>query len=149
MSKKANKTNTAKAFNQVAVGMSILLLSSLVTRAQNYSEFTMEVGTTNLIPNASPGIPVYPWFPDGHITMLPEGDTFQMYWAGSSSYRSTGPSISSQQRNPTTGSALSAGASTNDFDNGGAWPMSVFRQEGFSALVVHHQPLGCCELSPR
>ena len=109
-----------------------------VTRAQNYTNFTMEVGATNLIPNASPGIPVYPWFPDGHITMLPEGNSFQMYWAGSSSYRSIGPTISSQQRNPTTGSALTKGASTNDFDNGGAWLMSVFRQSGNNLIGFYH-----------
>ena len=126
------------ALNPFAVAMSILLLFSLVTRAQNYTNFTVEVGATNLIPNASPGIPVYPWFPDGHITMLPEGDTFQMYWAGSSSYRSIGPTISSQQRNPTTGSALSAGASTNHFDNGGAWLMSVVRQSGNNLIGFYH-----------
>jgi hypothetical protein len=138
MIERENEVHTAKALVPVLLAASILLLSSAGTRAQDYTNFVVEVGTTHLVPNASPGIPVYPWFPDGHISMLPEGNSFQMYWAGSSSYRSIGPSISSQQRDPTTGSALSKGPSTNDFDNGGAWLMSVFRQSGNNLIGFYH-----------
>ena len=49
-----------------------------------------------------------------------------------------GPSISSQVRNPPTGSVLTKGASTNDFDNGGAWLMSVFRQDGDNLIGFYH-----------
>ena len=138
MRTRAPRLHIAKALDTVALAVSILLLSSTPARTQDYSEFTVELGSPSLIPNASPGIPVYPWFPDGHITMLPDGNSFQMYWAGSSSYRSIGPSISSQQRSPTTGSALSAGASTSDFDNGGAWLMSAFRHAGHNLIGIYH-----------
>ncbi len=138
MRKRERNGHIAKVLDTVVLAASILLLSSTISRAQNYTNFTIEVAATNLISNASPGIPVYPWFPDGHISMLPDGNSFQMYWAGSSSYRSIGPSISSQQRNPTTGSALSKGPSTNDFDNGGAWLMSVFRQSGNNLIGFYH-----------
>jgi len=117
---------------------SMLLLLSPFVQAQNYTNFTVELGSNSVTPNASGGIPVYPWFPDGHITFLPEGNSYQMYWAGSSSYRSMGPTVSSQVRNPPTASALTKGASTNDFDNGGARLMSVFRQSGNNLIGFYH-----------
>lgn len=116
----------------------VLLFSGSLGQAQSYTNFTIELGGTNLVPDAVPGIPVYPWFPDGHITLLPDGDSFQMYWAGSSSYRSVGTSIYSQVRSPAATAILSKGASSNDFDNGGAWLMSVFRQDGDSLIGFYH-----------
>jgi hypothetical protein len=138
MREQARGAYLAKALDTVALAVSILLLSGPLTRAQNYTNFTIELGTSGVIPDASGGIPVYPWFPDGHISFLPDGNSFQMYWAGSSSYRSMGTTIESQVRNPPTGSALTKGASTNDFDNGGAWLMSVFRQDGDNLIGFYH-----------
>ena len=138
MRKAENKVHKTKGLYTVAVTMSIVFLISTFARAQDYSNFTIDLGTPSLIPNASGGIPIYPWFPDGHITMLPDGDTFQMYWAGSTSYRSVGPTIDSQTRNPSTGYALTAGPSNSDFDNGGAWLMSVFRHDGDHLIGFYH-----------
>ena len=139
MKKREKKVHISRVLVTVFRAVSILLLSSTLARAQDFSDYSIEIGTPTLVPNAAGGIPVYPWFPDGHITMLPDGENnFQMYWAGSSSYRSVGPTIDSQTRNPSTGYALTAGSSNSDFDNGGAWLMSVFRHDGDHLIGFYH-----------
>jgi hypothetical protein len=98
--------------------------------------FGISLGPPELVPNTSPGVPVYPWFPDGHITVLDDGSQLQMYWAGSSSYRTIGSTLETMSLSPTV-AVISRGAA-GSFDNGGAWLMAVFRQSGDNLIGFYH-----------
>jgi len=49
--------------------------------------FEVVLGEPRPVPDAQPSVPVYRWFPDGHITILSHANQLQMYWAGASSFR--------------------------------------------------------------
>lgn len=102
------------------------------------AKFELALGPTEIVPDTSPaGVPQYPWFPDGHITFIPDLTTgdYQMYWAGSSSYRTTGTSMTTM--NDPGPSVITKGAS-GSYDNGGVWLMSVFRQLGENMIGFYH-----------
>lgn len=125
-----------------AVGLAALTMggSAFVAAGQVYTNFTITLGTTSVVPNTSPGIPVYPYVPDGHISYLPDavgGTNYQMYWAGSTSYRSAGSSLLTQNINPAVG-ILAPGSSTSDFDNGGAWIVAVHRLDARNLIGFYH-----------
>ena len=105
-----------------------------------YTNFTITLGSTSLVPNANPAIQTYPYTPDGHVSFLADNGTnnvCQMYWAGGSSYRSLGTNVVIQSLNP--GAALiGPGTSSSDFDNGGAWLMSVFRISTNELVGFYH-----------
>ena len=98
--------------------------------------FRIELGDSEVVQDMESRVPVSPWFPDGHITILKNEDALQMYWAGSSSYRTVGKSVESMKLNPTK-PVLSKGKQTS-FDNGGAWLMSVHRFSGQNLLGFYH-----------
>ncbi|MBK8704297.1 MAG: hypothetical protein IPN33_12215 [Saprospiraceae bacterium] len=58
------------------------------TLGQNFS---FSLGNRDALNNEA-GVPVFPWFPDGHITMLtePNNDKHIMYWSGHENYRTFG-----------------------------------------------------------
>ena len=96
--------------------VSILLYISNLAHAK---DFRIEMGDAQVVQAKGAGVPVHPWFPDGHITILKSGETLQMYWAGSSSYRTIGKSLESMQLDPIK-PVLSKGNQMS-FDNGGTW----------------------------
>ena len=147
----SNKTNSTLTLTNVQKGAagkySVTVANYLGTTNSAFATLTVatnyaiQLGTTNIVPNAIPSVPAYPWFPDGHVSFLPDNETngvYQMYWAGSTSYRSLGSNLTSQARNPAGGSALTPGASTNDFDNGGAWLTSVHRKNASELHGFYH-----------
>ncbi|HIA65858.1 TPA: hypothetical protein EYN98_07320 [Candidatus Poribacteria bacterium] len=113
--------------------VSVLVYVSNLVHAEG---FRIELGDSEVVQGMESGVPVYPWFPDGHITILKNGDVLQMYWAGSSSYRTVGRSLESMELNPTK-PVLSKGEGTS-FDNGGAWLMSVHRFSEQNLLGFYH-----------
>jgi hypothetical protein len=128
-------TTGALAFSSWVLGC-----GAFVAAGQVYTNFTIELGPATLVPDATPGIPVYSYVPDGHISYLPDaaGSTnYQMYWAGSTSYRSRGLTLLSQAKNPSSG-ILAAGSSASDFDNGGAWIVSVHRKDAQNLIGFYH-----------
>jgi hypothetical protein len=92
------------------------------------------LGPVRTVPNPRPGVPEYWLYPDGHIALLPDGEDIQMYWAGSTTYRTLGRSIFSigEPR-----AVLKAGP-RGSFDNGGAWLYSVFRQDKDQLIGFYH-----------
>lgn len=98
----------------------------------NAQEFS--VGPPQTLPDAQPGVPIYEFCPDGHISLLPDADRLQMYWAGSTSYRTLGVSLD-KMKSPRA--VLSPGRS-GEFDNGGAWLFAVFRQNEHQLLGFYH-----------
>lgn len=100
-------------------------------------EFAVTLGETRGVPDANPSVPVYRWFPDGHITLFSHVNGLQMYWAGSSSYRTTGLSIDDMHLRPTP-PLLARGDTKDAFDNGGAWLMSVIPVTDTHYLGFYH-----------
>ncbi|NBP05848.1 MAG: T9SS C-terminal target domain-containing protein [Bacteroidetes bacterium] len=87
-----------------------------------------------IVPN--PGIPVYPGFPDGHISYFPINDsTYVHIWAGYESYISSGPDWMHQDS--LWGMVLSKGQA-GTYDNGGAWLYSVFPLDSLHWLGFYH-----------
>ena len=113
--------------------VSILLYVSNLAHAE---DFRIEMGDAQVVQAKGAGVPVHPWFPDGHITILKSGETLQMYWAGSSSYRTIGKSLESMQLDPKK-PVLSKGNQMS-FDNGGTWLMSVHRSTAHNLLGFYH-----------
>ncbi len=83
-----------------------------------------------------PGVPIYTWFPDGHISIVPNDDQLHMYWAGASSYRTVGPGLDNMALSPNR-PVLEKGPA-GAFDNGGAWLMSVFPRGGGRMIGFYH-----------
>jgi len=100
-------------------------------------EFTVTLGEPSLVRDASPGVPIYPWFPDGHITIFSSTNGMQMYWPGSSSYRTTGLSLDDMHLTPAE-PLITRGGAKDDFDNGGAWLMSVIPLSDSHVIGFYH-----------
>jgi len=116
------------------------IFSALTFASVNLSDavaakFRIELGPPVEVPDTRPPSPVYRWLPDGHIPAFQSGRKWQMYWAGSSSYRSVGfPQMSLSPMR----SVLARGAQPDDFDNGGAWLYSVLPITGSRYLGIYH-----------
>lgn len=99
--------------------------------------FGFELGERVIVPNNA-SVPVYRWFPDGHITWLPDedGTNYQMYWAGASTYRTVGTSLDDMVLSPTV--AVLEREPGNGIDSGGTWLMNVFRLDGPNLVGFYH-----------
>lgn len=119
-----------KQFRSIAVAISLLLLpSGAGIWAQEF-----ELGPIQFVPMPDPGMPGYSYCPDGHISFLRDGDQFQMYWAGSTTYRTRGHSLFTMgEAQPVLQPGL-----RGSFENGGAWLNSVFRVAGQKLIGFYH-----------
>ena len=45
-------------------------VSLLTVAAAIASDFQVELGEPVTVANPKPGVPIYPWFPDGHIAWI-------------------------------------------------------------------------------
>ena len=95
-------------------------------------EFSL--GPARTLPDAQPHVPIYRFCPDGHFSLLKEGEQFQMYWPGSTSYRTLGSSIDAM-KDPL---AVLKPGPPGEFDQGGAWLFAVFRKNGDELLGFYH-----------
>jgi hypothetical protein len=135
-----NQLRLPSMVSRLALALALFLTGSLASAQPVYTNFTIQLGPTSLVPNANPSIPTYPYFPDGHVTFMPDNATnnvYQMYWAGGTSYRSLGTNVSLEALNPGT-ALIGAGLSATDFDNGGAWLMSVCRTSPSNLSGFYH-----------
>ncbi len=98
-------------------------------------DFSIALGNPELIQNTA-GVPIYPWFPDGHISVIPKGDNLEMYWAGSPSYRTEGPAVDNMLSPALP--VITRGEGKEAFDNGGAWLMSVSPVSDAHYLGFYH-----------
>jgi hypothetical protein len=92
-----------------------------------------------VVPN-TPHVPIYRWFPDGHIAVLSDGPArWLMFWAEFETYRTTGSSSFPEDQTllePST--PVMGGRKLEGWDNGGAWLVSVFRLSAESLVGFVH-----------
>ncbi|MCB9286511.1 MAG: T9SS type A sorting domain-containing protein [Lewinellaceae bacterium] len=122
----------------IIIPLLVQILSVSVTPGQ---DFTYSLGNRDALINEA-AVPVFPWFPDGHIPVLAEPDNEKhiMYWPEYENYRTLGDfpfpeyqyTLSPQE--PVFGGRLGI----ERWDNGGSWLMSVFRQEGDILVGFYH-----------
>jgi len=122
--------------------LSVLLLAALTGLSLHAQEFTLSEART--LPEPKPELPVYSYAPDGHYTVLREGESLLMFWPGHDSYRTSGASIFEMRDCVKVLSQGQAG----DFDNGGAWLYSVFRRGASGLVGFYHCEDHKFELSP-
>lgn len=122
------RTKTQVAFLQLIT----LFMTSLLGPPSHAQDFSL--GTPSVVPPPESGLPIYQFCPDGHTPYLKDGNQFQMYWAGSTSYRTQGDDLFQM------GAArpvLSPGVK-GSFDNGGAWLYSVLRRNKNALIGFYH-----------
>ena len=102
-------------------------------------DWDFSLSQPTLVPNY-PNVPIYPWFPDGHISILRDGpDRWIMFWAGGESYRSIGDSPYPEDQTLLSPSIkVFGGRGGTGWDNGGSWLNSVFRQSGNTLISFYH-----------
>jgi hypothetical protein len=90
-------------------------------------------------------LPYYRWIPDGHISVLPDGEgKYVMYWSEFSNSRTTGDSqfpedqITLDPVDPVFGGRVGNEGPSNGYNDGGSWLMSVHRHEGDTLIGFYH-----------
>ena len=120
----------------------VLLLAQIlwVSGAQG-QDFSYSLGNRDALKNEA-DVPVFPWFPDGHIAVLaePGNDKYIMYWSEYENYRTFGDFSFPEYQNTLSpeGPVFGGRLDIERWDNGGSWLMSIFRQEGDNLLGFYH-----------
>lgn len=84
--------------------------------------------------------PHFAYYPDGHISVLPNEQGYIMFWAEFESHRSIGTSqfVEDQTRLEPENAVFGRRGNFDTYDNGGSWLMSVFREEGDNLIGFFH-----------
>ncbi len=119
----------------VYITKSALVLAFFLCNQQFAFAQLLEVDNESVvIPN--PGIPIYPGFPDGHISYFRLNDSIMIHvWPGYESYITSGPDLFHQDS--LWGMVLHKGG-VGSYDNGGAWLYSVFPIDSAHWLGFYH-----------
>ena len=119
--------------------ISILTLSLIIATTSLYSQWQVHLSDAADVANPV-NYPLFEWYPDGHISVLPDGDEFIMFWAEYESHRSVGSSqfVEDQQALIPTFAVFGGRGNYDTYDNGGAWMMSVFRQQDDNFIGFFH-----------
>lgn len=135
-------TTSASSFPKTAGGTSTIdVYLPLLTKPEPNpsNNWNFSLNSPVIIPN-NPNVPIYQWFPDGHISIIQDGpNSWIMFWAEFESYRSVGDGPYPENQtilvpsNPVFGQR--GGSSWN---NGGSWLNSVFRQSGNNLIGFFH-----------
>lgn len=103
--------------------------------------FFFSLGNRDALENKA-DVPVFPWFPDGHISVLaePDQDEYVMYWSEFENYRTHGEfPYPEYQHTLSPGEPVFGGVlGIESWDNGGSWLMSVYRQDNDNHLGFYH-----------
>jgi len=90
-------------------------------------------------------LPYYKWIPDGHISVLPDGEgKYMMYWSEFSNSRTTGDSQFPEDQktldpvDPVFGGRVGNAGPSNGYNDGGSWLMSVHRHNGDTLIGFYH-----------
>ena len=115
--------------------VSLLLFTSTITFGQWSAELSPATKVENSI-----GYPLYKWYPDGHISVIPDEEEYIMFWAEFENYRSTGKSqfVEDQTKFDPIKSVFGRRGNFDSWDNGGSWLMSVFRESGDNFIGFYH-----------
>jgi hypothetical protein len=104
--------------------------------ASSSPPITVSLGDPLVVPNSTPPCPIYGVLPDGHITVLPDGDGLEVYWSEYDSYRLTGNSLDALSLSPTK--PVLAKGKPGSFDSRGAWLYSIHRIQREDLLGFYH-----------
>ena len=90
-------------------------------------------------------LPYYKWIPDGHISVLPDGEgKYMMYWSEFGNSRTTGESQFPEDQktldpvDPVFGGRVGDSGPSNGYNDGGSWLMSVFRHKSDTLIGFYH-----------
>jgi hypothetical protein len=119
-----------------ALAVFLIIPGACCSLAASDPPFTLTLGESEVVPDSTPPCPVYNCVPDGHITVLPDGDRLQVYWPEFDSYRLVGSSLDSLTLSPPR-PVLSRGPS-GSFDSNGAWLYSVHRKSARNLIGFYH-----------
>jgi hypothetical protein len=129
-----------KNFYFRVVNLLLMLQISLgsVIMGQNYF---YSLGSKDILKNEA-NVPVFRWFPDGHIAVLsePANNKYIMYWSEFENYRTFGdfPFPEYQYTLAPEKSIFGGRKGIERWDNGGSWLMSVFRKERDTLIGFYH-----------
>jgi hypothetical protein len=125
--------------NSIASTISIYLPSVLKPIISPSSSWDLSIGNATIIPNA-PNVPIYQWFPDGHISVLKDSsDKWMMFWAEFESYRTLGSAPYPENQTELSPTNKVFGERGGDgWDNGGSWLNSVHNVSGNSLVGFYH-----------
>ncbi len=125
-------------FRVVAISLLVQFFLVRVTLGQ---DFSYSLGNRDALKNEAK-VPVFPWFPDGHIVVLAEPGTDKhiMYWPEYENYRTFGdfPFPEFQYTLSPEEAIFGGRRNIESWDNGGSWLMSVFRQSGDKLIGFYH-----------
>jgi hypothetical protein len=132
----------------LAVGASFTLRMGILQRAlpalftspaDPGKRWSVQASDAALVTNRA-RVPIYQWFPDGHISSLPDGaGGWVVYWAEYESYRTTGSSPFPEDQVALDPLIKVFGARGGKaWDNGGSWLTSVYRLDGKNLLAFYH-----------
>ncbi|MBN2001158.1 hypothetical protein JW935_26685 [candidate division KSB1 bacterium] len=115
-----------------------------VKEIQPSKNWTFTLGDITIIPNKL-DVPIYPWFPDGHIAIVndPNADAgyrYIMFWSEFKNYRSVGPTPFPEDQlllDPKT-PVFGERGDWQGYNNGGSWLNSVFRQSETQLIGFYH-----------
>lgn len=125
-------------FGVILMSLLVQVLWVGVTLGQNFS---YSLGNRDELGNKA-NVPIFPWFPDGHIAVLaePGDDKHTMYWSGHENYRTAGdfPFPEFHYTRSPEKSIFGGRRGIESWDNGGSWLMSIFRQEDNNLVGFYH-----------
>ncbi|HEY5689324.1 MAG TPA: T9SS type A sorting domain-containing protein [Yeosuana sp.] len=104
-----------------------------------YGQWQVELSAAEDVANPV-NYPHFAYYPDGHISVLPDGNEYIMFWAEFESHRSVGSTqfvedqIALQPNNAVFGTR----GNFDTYDNGGSWLMSVFREQNDDFIGFFH-----------
>ena len=102
-------------------------------------QWQVEIYPAKDVPNPV-NYPHFAYYPDGHITVLPDGNEYLMFWAEFESHRSVGSTqfVEDQYALQPSSSVFGSRGNYDTYDNGGSWLMSVLREEGDNFIGFFH-----------
>lgn len=118
---------------------SLLLFLLLVFQFSSYSQLKVELSASQDVANPV-NYPHFFYYPDGHISVVPDGNEYIMFWAEFESHRSIGtsPFVEDQTMLQPSNAVFGKRGNFNTYDNGGSWLMSVFREQNDNFIGFFH-----------
>jgi len=105
----------------------------------SYGQLQVQLSNSEDVANPV-GYPHMQWYPDGHISVLPNGNEYIMFWAEFESHRSVGTTqfVDGQYALQPSTAVFGSRGNFNTYDNGGSWLMSVLRKPNNDLIGFYH-----------
>lgn len=84
--------------------------------------------------------PLWDWYPDGHISVIPDGNEYIMFWAEFESHRSVGTTqfVDGQYALQPSTAVFGERGNFDAYNNGGSWLMSVLPKPNNDFIGFYH-----------